>query len=89
MQAASAVARKVLICGFAAEGHGFLPIAVLRSAHVALTRSDLYTESGQHANVGVRSVVVVGIAVIVDIARVRSVTRRSGTLPPVAAIYKP
>lgn len=44
----------------------------------------LYTESERHPDVGVGRVVVVGIAVVVDIAEVRGRVRR--LKPPVTAI---
>lgn len=46
-------------------------------------------ESEGRANAGVAGIVVVGVAVVVDVAEVRGVRPISRCLPPVAAGTKP
>lgn len=48
-----------------------------------VTLTGQLTESERHADVGVRSVVIVGIPVVVDITEVGSVARVRGLTPPV------
>ena len=46
-------------------------------------------ESEGHTNAGVAGIVVVGVAVVVDVAEVRGIRPISRCLPPVAAGTKP
>lgn len=45
----------------------------------------LFTESDGRGDVGIRGIVVVGIAVVVDIAPIRRVASVRGKKPPVVA----
>ena len=81
MQAASVALCGVRIDGTSADGHVSLPLharlSVLNLLGLALR------ESGQRANPRVRSRIVVGIAIAVDIAHVRRRRAVRGAQPPV------
>lgn len=71
---------------FAADRRAFLPLWLC--VQLTLTRSGRVAESGQAPNPGVRSRIVVGVASVVDNARVSGRCPVHGAKPPIGTINK-
>lgn len=69
-----------------ADRCAFLPLRLC--VQLSLTRSGRKAESGQTPNAGVRRRIVVGIAVVADIAGIRGRSAVNGAKPPIDTISK-